>query len=77
MNELIRIHKPDIMGLVEPRIRGVQADSTCIKMSFHNWIRIEALGFSGGIWVLWKDCIQVNVLRTHLQFIHKQINSQG
>ena len=45
VKELIRIHKPDIMSLVVPRISGVQADSTvCIKMGLNHWIRVEAEG---------------------------------
>ncbi|KAJ8767163.1 hypothetical protein K2173_013560 [Erythroxylum novogranatense] len=43
LREYIREHRPDIVIILEPRISGVEADR-----------RIEAQGFSGGIWVWWK-----------------------
>lgn len=30
---------------------------------------MEAIGFSGGIWVGWKDMIQVEIMSNHPQFI--------
>lgn len=49
LKEMIRIDKPQILGLLEPKISGSNADVVCNKLGFTDWIRVEALGFSGGI----------------------------
>ena len=30
---------------------------------------VEALGYSGGIWLFWKDSLTINIIKTHPQFI--------
>ena len=48
-------NKVDLFVLVEPRVSGCRADRIIKKLGFPRSHRIEATGFSGGIWVLWKD----------------------
>ena len=38
---------------------------------------MEALGYSGGIWLLWKDHLDVSIFKTHPQFIHMKISGHG
>lgn len=52
MNELIRELRPKIVIIIEPRISGLAADNVCKRLGKKQWIRSEARGFSGGIWVL-------------------------
>ena len=52
IKDLLKINNSMILGLLEPRISGVQADKRCNSLGFESWIRVEALGFSGGIWLL-------------------------
>ena len=35
------------------------------SLGFDYWIRVEALGYSGGIWILWKDILNINIVHTH------------
>ncbi|CAI9094305.1 OLC1v1030022C1 [Oldenlandia corymbosa var. corymbosa] len=37
---------------------------------FARSFQIEAVGFSGGIWLLWKERVVVRVIRCHKQFLH-------
>ena len=69
--------KPNVLGLVETRCSGSHADANFSKVSFDNWTRIEALGFRGGIWLFWKDHLNISIIRTHPQFIHVRINQNG
>ena len=46
-------------------------------MGFDKWLRVEVLGFSGRIWVFWRECMQEEVLKTHPQFVHMRIKYQG
>lgn len=45
-------------------------------MGFENWARIEAIGFSGGIWLFWNaSMFIVSVLCTNSQFLHCKIDN--
>lgn len=74
--ELVRMHKPDLVALFEPRISGSSADEVCKKTGFANWIRVEASGFSGGIWVLWNNSINIHIVRTDPQFVLMQVHDR-
>ena len=63
--DIIRVKKHDMIGLVETKTSGKQADSICKKIGFDYWVRVEAVGFSGGIWVFWKEHLGVELLVTH------------
>ncbi|XP_019160774.1 PREDICTED: uncharacterized protein LOC109157330 [Ipomoea nil] len=77
LKNLLLDHKPCILGLFESKVSGVQANAICCKLGFSDWIRVEALGFSGGIWVFWKDLVQISVLFTHPQFILLQVSKSS
>ncbi|XP_017620776.1 uncharacterized protein LOC108464989 [Gossypium arboreum] len=55
--EYNREHKSDLVGLLETRVSGPKADSIISKLGFECSHRVEAVGFSGGIWIGWKDYI--------------------
>lgn len=65
----INQHKPNIFCLLEPKVFGIGADEIYMKLKYNNWIRVEAVGFSGGIWIFWNDEIHVRVECTHPQAI--------
>ncbi|VFQ62916.1 unnamed protein product [Cuscuta campestris] len=48
---------------------GENADTVCKKLGFDNWARIEAVGFSGGIWSLWNDPLKVTIISTNPQYM--------
>lgn len=70
----VHTHKPDLFVLFEPRISGLQADKVISKLGFQRSHRVEARGFSGGIWVLWSTNIHVDILANHFQFIHMRLS---
>lgn len=59
--------------LMEPRISGPKADVFIINSGFDKSHRVEAEGFSGGIWVLLKDIFEVEIIWNHSQFIHLRV----
>ncbi|XP_019166877.1 PREDICTED: uncharacterized protein LOC109162645 [Ipomoea nil] len=75
LKHFIKLHKPCMLSLFEPKVSGTHANDICTKIGFSDWIRVEAVGFSGGIWVFWKDPVRISVLRTHPQFILMQVVS--
>lgn len=68
-------HRPNIVCLVEPRVSGTKANIIIEKLGFNHSHRVEAVGFSGGIWIGWKDSIQIHIIRNHPQFIFLRVNN--
>ncbi|MBA0715767.1 hypothetical protein Golax_014653 [Gossypium laxum] len=63
--------------LSEIRINRCKADSVIAKLGFENSFRVEAMGFTKGIWLLWNDDIIVDILKVHTLFIHMRIWVDG
>ncbi|KAJ8444644.1 hypothetical protein Cgig2_023707 [Carnegiea gigantea] len=55
LKKLRQRYKPGILVLVETKISGVNADEVCRRIAYNDKFRVEANGFSRGIWVLWKS----------------------
>lgn len=66
---LIKTHRPMIFGLLETKMSGDGTDKICNNLGFDNWVRIEVVGFSGAIWVLWKEEVEVDISFSYPQFI--------
>ncbi|KAK8658040.1 hypothetical protein V6N13_036255 [Hibiscus sabdariffa] len=73
VKQYIRDYKPSLVGIVEPRISGARADSVIAALGFRYSHRIEAAGFSGGLWLCWQDSIRIDVLVHHFQFMHCRV----
>ncbi|KAI9097692.1 hypothetical protein K1719_025463 [Acacia pycnantha] len=56
------------------QISGAKADSIIKKLGFHNSHKVEASGFSRGIWILWSSNVTINILVNHVQFVHMEIS---
>lgn len=59
IKEMMWLCKPGILSLLEPRNSKEIIDGVCKRKGRKNWFRVEADGFSGGIWLLWnKDEVE-------------------
>ncbi|KAK5832945.1 hypothetical protein PVK06_016753 [Gossypium arboreum] len=65
--------EPDLLALFETRISGSKADSVVATMRFDNSFKVEATGFSGGIWLFWNDNLGGDILKFNSQFVHMRI----
>lgn len=74
--DIVRRNRVAVAALFEPRISGCRADKVIKGCGFQNSFRVEATGFSGGIWVLWQDVVEVRVLECHSQFVDTLITFQ-
>lgn len=63
--------------MMEPRISAQQADNFIKCTGFDNSHRIEASGFSGGIWILWQNYFEVDVTVNYKQFVHFKISKNN
>ncbi|XP_021721963.1 uncharacterized protein LOC110689485 [Chenopodium quinoa] len=78
IREIVRINRPSIMALVETHMSGVDADKICEKINFSGQLRVEAQGFSGGIWLFWKsEEISVTPYGNHSQHLTILISKNG
>ncbi|KAL4369613.1 hypothetical protein GQ457_05G012620 [Hibiscus cannabinus] len=67
---MCRSKVPDVVAIFEPRISGGAADRFIRKSGFTFSFRVEARGFSGGIWILWKDSVHIDILAVSNQCVH-------
>ncbi|XP_060216925.1 uncharacterized protein LOC132644349 [Lycium barbarum] len=61
----------------ESRNSGAQADKDIKIICFSRSFRVQAQGFSGGIWVLWRDCLDIEVLSFTFQYVNLKISVLG
>ncbi|TYH80005.1 hypothetical protein ES332_D03G103400v1 [Gossypium tomentosum] len=67
---------PDLVGFFYTRISDSRVDDVIEKLGFQNSFKIEAIGFSWGIWLLWSDNIKVDVIDLHSQMVNLKIVSR-
>lgn len=48
---------------------GDKADNIISRLGFDNSYCIKVVGFAGGIWILWKDTILIDIVDLHNQVI--------
>ncbi|KAJ4841656.1 hypothetical protein Tsubulata_010983 [Turnera subulata] len=67
-------YKLAIVVVVEPRTSGRKASRIIASLGFPRSHRVEARGFSGGLWVLWRNQeVKVEAIISHAQFIHMRV----
>ena len=52
---IIQSYKPAMVAIMEQRVSGRKADNFIKISGFDRSYRVKAVGFSGGIWLLWRD----------------------
>ncbi|XP_021721066.1 uncharacterized protein LOC110688610 [Chenopodium quinoa] len=78
ITELIRINDPEVLALVETHLSGEQAHKVCDRIGFWGQTRVDAQGFSGGIWLFWREeLVSVTILDNHTQHITVEIEKRG
>ncbi|KAK8594002.1 hypothetical protein V6N12_046073 [Hibiscus sabdariffa] len=64
------VNQPHVIFLIETQISGDVADSAISKFGFPNLLRIEARGFSGRIWMLWRNDLVVDITHISIRFLN-------
>ena len=72
--DLLHSHRPSIAVLVETRISGQRVEDISSMLGFNRVCRSEAVGFRGGIWLLWNSGeVSLDVLMVTDQAIHASV----
>ncbi|TYI33223.1 hypothetical protein ES332_A04G118200v1 [Gossypium tomentosum] len=66
MNEYLRKLNPQVVVLMETQISGSKIDKAIRSIGLPYSHQLEAVGFLGGIWILWKHNIHVKVMINHM-----------
>ncbi|XP_039055003.1 uncharacterized protein LOC120197594 [Hibiscus syriacus] len=66
-----------VVVILEPRISGMAADQFIRNFGFEFSYRIKALGFSGRIWILWRNSFHITILVVSRQYIHAACSMMG
>ncbi|CAN0898705.1 hypothetical protein LINGRAHAP2_LOCUS19863 [Linum grandiflorum] len=70
--------RPSIVVILEPRISGAAVDLATHKLGFSYKFRVEANGFSGGIWTLWdSSCVTLTPVSHSPHFLHFKVTGRG
>lgn len=75
--EMISSYKPDLAILTETRLSGEKANNVISTLGFNNYLKVDAMCFIGGIWVLWQShVVLVEPISStfHEMFFKVQVN---
>ena len=74
VSELVRIHNPDILVVMETRVGGDRAKEITDRLPFDGAIIVKTMGFAGGIWLLWNSArVEVVQLMSTEQEVHAEV----
>ena len=74
IKEYLRIHKPDIAVIIEPRVSGAQVDLVIKKLKCLSHYNAEASGLVGVIWAfIFSKSFQVETITVSDQFLFLKI----
>lgn len=69
--ELINTHQPDAALFTKTRVSGDRANTIISSLGFQRYTKVDAIGFAGGIWVLWNPyTITMEPIASSFQEIH-------
>ena len=78
LKDVIKRNNPQVLALVETHMGGNQAEKIAKILNYSGHTRVDANGFSGGIWVYWqKDVVTVEPIIKHEQYITMNITRFG
>mgnify|MGYP003366310412 CR=1 FL=1 len=76
--DLINIHQMENLVICEPMISGQKAVLVVKSLGFPCLEIVDVVGFSGGLWMLWKDSrLKVEVIGTIDQAISVVVRGVG
>ncbi|XP_074318679.1 uncharacterized protein LOC141655501 [Silene latifolia] len=78
IKEVVRTYRPTVLVLLETHKDGVHAENVRRILGYTGHARVDAIGFSGGIWLYWHpDVVSVSPVTHHNQFITVEIARRG
>ncbi|XP_057441172.1 uncharacterized protein LOC130733113 [Lotus japonicus] len=74
MKDLVGRHSVCCASLFETRVSGDRAKAIASKLDFQGIHIEDAVGFSGGIWLVWEtNVVSINIISSHRLFVHASV----
>ncbi|KAK4283914.1 hypothetical protein QN277_000815 [Acacia crassicarpa] len=71
IREINRTHRVDVLASLETRASRRKATKVASKLGFQNFHIVDAVGYNGGVWVLWNvGEWNIKLIDATSQFIH-------
>ena len=75
---IVKINSVDILAICEPCVQIQKSRDSLLRIGFSDFEVVEAIGFSGGIWLLWnKSKVSVSIIDKNSQSISVKVNIPG
>lgn len=74
----VKVNSVDILAICEPRVQFHRTRASLLRLGFTDFEIVEAIGFSGGIWLLWnRNKIYVSFIDKNFQSISVKVDISG
>ncbi|XP_074303088.1 uncharacterized protein LOC141637509 [Silene latifolia] len=78
LKEVVKVYKPSIIALIETHMNGEHALKIQKIIGYTGHSRVDANGFSGGIWLYWRsEFVTVTPVKEHSQYITVEVSRNG
>ncbi|XP_074297142.1 uncharacterized protein LOC141627825 [Silene latifolia] len=78
IKEVVKTYRPSVLALVETHMGPDHAVKLGEILGYDGQSRVNAIGFSGGIWLYWNtNIVTVNPIMEHEQFITIEVARNG
>ncbi|KAG7579838.1 Ribonuclease H domain [Arabidopsis thaliana x Arabidopsis arenosa] len=75
---MLKKFNTDILAIFETHAAGDRAMRICRGLGFENSCRVDAVGQSGGLWLLWRSEVgDVEIVELDEQFIYAKVKKEG
>ncbi|KAL8143099.1 LOW QUALITY PROTEIN: hypothetical protein V2J09_016131 [Rumex salicifolius] len=75
---LLKHYPVDILAILELEISGLCAQMVCDKLPFTICVRVEVVGFGGGLWMCWNEAdVELAIVTRHESFNHVTLDSSS
>lgn len=76
LKDITQSHKPDIIFLCETLVHERKMEELKMKLGFSSCLSVDREGRSGGLVVLWRDSVDVQVLSFARHFINLEVEDE-
>lgn len=71
VRDLISRNSVDLSTVLDPHISGSKVDGVVNRIGYNKHVKVNAVGFFFGIWVLWNgEALDVEIIFTSFQFVN-------
>jgi exonuclease III len=63
LRALIRIHRPDMVFLSETKVSSSHFHPSLFGLGFSAWLKVPPFGFQGGLYLAWKQGVDIEPVR--------------